>query len=144
MRFRKRLLALALAGFIFAGCVGTPTSALGPEDGAGGAASETAQEPFDAVRQAETILAQRFAGTGYIEQIVRIEVVGGLLRVTLDRPISTLGDADAYTRMCTALTELVRTGEAADGVAGVQFFRADGTPVVAGGAPNVRCEKFWL
>ena len=88
--------------------------------------------PLTMVGRAEAIVGPRFAGTGYIESIVRIEYVGQMVDLTMNRSTFTLGDLEAFSKMCQALTELIGTNSPTGPVAGVRTFRADGSPVVVG------------
>ena len=99
--------------------------------------------PVDPVTEAEKILAERFAETGWIETIVSIQLKGTLLRVTLDRSIQTLGQAEVYSKMCHALSTLITSEEFPSEGTGVQFFRNGGGAVVASGAHGAPCGRFW-
>lgn len=91
------------------------------------------------VGQAEAIIGARFSGAGYIESVVRIDYADQVIRLTMNRDTSTLGDIEAYSRMCQALTNLIGEDGAQGQVISVQTFRADGSPVVAGTVAGEPC-----
>lgn len=97
------------------------------------------------VVEAERLLGERFEHTSWTASIVSVELAqNGMLRVSLDRTTNTLGEAEVFTKMCSALTGLIAAESNPGGVKGVQFFRADGTPVVASGQAGVPCKRFYL
>jgi hypothetical protein len=94
------------------------------------------------VKQAEAIIGERFSGLGWIEMIVRIEYKDQQIQLTMDRDTFTLGNLESFSRMCQALTELIGVDGPDGDVIGVQTYRADGSPVVAGTKPSERCVPF--
>ncbi len=112
-------------------------------DGGGALAPLEAPLPPDRpVGQAEAIIGAEFRGYGWIERIVQISFADGVLKVTLDQPTRTMSELDAYTRMCHALTALISSEEIPSDIAAVQFFRKDGSPMVASAVPNTACQRF--
>jgi hypothetical protein len=142
---RQHIGLVALLAFLLAAACDSGSAADGPS-----LAPTQADTPVPAsvvpaagtVAKAEAIIGDEFGDTGWIESIVKIEAADGFLKVTMDRATFTLGDLDAYARMCRALTALIASEPNPGEVAAVQFFRADGTPVVGGDAPGARCHSF--
>lgn len=138
------LLPLLLAPFFLFAC--TPGQAA--DDPGGVVAGATVEEGAAAaptpnlIRQAEAIIGAQFNNRGWIESIVRMEVSDAVLRVILDRPTNTLSQLDAYTQMCRALSVLVTSEANPTDILAVQFFKADGTPMVGTGAPDTPCTRF--
>jgi hypothetical protein len=91
---------------------------------------------------AEAILGEQVNNSGWIESVVRMEYTDGILVVVLDRGTSTLSQLDAYTQMCRALSHLIASEANPEGIAAVQFFKADGTPMVGTNAADTNCVKF--
>jgi hypothetical protein len=142
---RTRLLPLLLAPFILIAC--TPGQAA--DDPGGVVAGATIEEgvqatPPSVIRQAEAIIGPRFnTNSGWIESIVRMDYGDDfILKVILDRPTFTLSQLDTYTQMCRALSELIVSEENPDGIVAVQFFKADGTPMIGTATANSNCARF--
>jgi hypothetical protein len=143
-----RLVLFTALLILFAGGACTPGLAesngtIG-EDSAGTFATPTIAIPTSRspVKQAEAIIGERFSGLGWIEMIVRIEYKDQQIRLTMDRDTFTLGNLESFSRMCQALTELIGVDGPDGDVIGVQTYRADGSPVVAGTKPGERCVPF--
>lgn len=104
--------------------------------------SDSALRPAtDLATRAADLLSQKFGSSGESAHVSSIVIEEGVIRVTLDLVIRTLGDSDVYTRICNALAPLIgSTDELA--VAGVQTFAPEGKPIVATGSATARCAKF--
>lgn len=138
------LLPLLLAPLILLACT---TSQAADDPGgvvAGATIDEAAASPTpNIIRQAEEIIGEGFQGRGWIERIVRMDYAAdGVLRVILDQPTNTLSQLDSYTQMCQALSALVTSEENTTNVLAVQFFKADGMPMVGTSAPDTACARF--
>ncbi len=128
-------LLLFVMGLTLLGAACTPGLAESVPSSSNGNAAPTATAalaPKTVVGKAEAIIGERFSGTGYIESIVSIEYVGQAIRLTMDRSTFTLGNLEAFSKMCQALTGLIGSDGPTGQVVGVQTFRADGSPVVVG------------
>ncbi len=135
---------LAAVALLFLGGACTPSLAQSeiPITGGGAATSPTAAvppEPMSPVKQAEAIIGARFQGLGWIESIVTVQYQDKTIRLTMQRDTFTLGNLEAYTRMCQALTELIGTDGATGEILAIQTFRADGSPVVSGTVNGEPC-----
>lgn len=140
-------LFFAAGVLLFVGAACTPSFAqtgvpVARGETASQATTATPREPMTMVGQAEAIIGARFQGLGWIESIVTITYKDQVIRLTMGRDTFTLGDLEAYTRMCRALTELIGDDGANGQVVAVQTFRADGSPVVAGTANGEPCAPF--
>ena len=98
----------------------------------------------DTAFRAAQLLSERFSASGEASFVSSVTVQGGLIRVTLDLPVKTLGDADVYMRMCNSLAVLIGAPENLVPISGVQTFGPGGVPVVATGSSEARCSKFYL
>ena len=144
---RTRLLfPLLLTPLLLVACT-TGQAADEPEGVVAGATVEeggAAAEPTpNIIRQAEAIIGAQFNNRGWIESIVRMEMGDdAVFRVVLDRPTNTLSQLDAYTQMCRALSVLITSEANPTGILAIQFFKADGTPMVGTGTPDSECSRF--
>lgn len=143
MTLHPSVFLIGLLGILLASC-SPETLSASPGDEASESGVTAPPPAADPVAEAEAVLAERFGGLGWIDSIVSVQVHGSLLRVTLDREIETLGDAEVFSRMCLALTSLISSDEQPTDVTGVQFFRKGGIPVVASGANGAPCGRFYL
>ena len=120
-----------------------PNTRVAAETGASGESGESAPAPApDLANQASDLLAQKFSASGEAAHVSSVVVEDGLIRVTLDLVIRTLGDSDVYSRICNALAPLIGSNTE-PAVAGVQTFAPGGKPVVASASPTARCAKFY-
>ncbi|MGE0599384.1 MAG: hypothetical protein AB7J35_06925 [Dehalococcoidia bacterium] len=136
-----RIMLLAV-GLMLLGVACTPGLAESSPSGATGAEPTTpaaTPTPDTMVGRAEAIVGPRFKGTGYIESIVQIQYTDQWIRLIMGRDTFTLGDLEAFSRMCRALTELIGVDSAQGQVVGVQALKADGTLVVVGTSPGQPC-----
>ncbi|MGE3073395.1 MAG: hypothetical protein AB7N24_04825 [Dehalococcoidia bacterium] len=137
----RRVLSLAV-GFVLLGVACTPGLAESSPTGSTSAEPTFAAPtptPDTMVGRAEGIVGPRFRGTGYIESIVQIQYADQWIRLIMNRDTFTLGDLEAFSKMCRALTELIGADGAQGQVVGVQAVTADGTLVVVGTAPGEPC-----
>jgi hypothetical protein len=113
---------------------------------AGAAPTTTETPPAAALDPAEEASRRISAAFGNSGESARVEVVAfeaGLLRVSLDLPIQTLGDADVYMRVCNALAPMVGDTSLQEPVLGVQTFAPGPKAVVATGSAELRCSRFY-
>jgi hypothetical protein len=120
-----------------------PNTKVAAETGDSVGSGESVRPPAqDLATHAAELLAQKFSASGEAAHVSSVVVEDGLIRVSLDLVIRTLGDSDVYTRVCNALAPLIgSTAEPA--IAGVQTFAPDGRPIVATASATARCAKFY-